>query len=100
MPHIVRRVSIRGGKAETLYRAGEFLGLSPDGALLLCRLTDESRSANEVEVVSVDGRPLTRIVLPPGHGSPRWGADSRTLVQVRKTGAGSGIWKVPICLTC
>ncbi len=99
-PHIVRRSSIRGGRPETLYRAGEFLGLSPDGAYLLRRAAGQSVDANAFEVTRVDGTPLFRFNLPPGSGMPRWAASSRALIQVRAAGARHGIWEALVCSDC
>lgn len=99
-PHIVRRISMRGGTPETIYRAGKFLGLSPDGAFLLRRTADESAAAAEFEVTRTDGTPLVRLNLPTGFGVPRWAATSRALIQVRAAGAGHGIWELPVCTDC
>ncbi len=100
MPHIVRRIAVRGGKPEMLYRGGEFLGLSPDGAYLLRRVAGESAGVGEFEVTRVDGTPLFRLNLAPGFGVPRWAASSRALIQVRAAGAGHGIWELPVCPDC
>lgn len=100
MPHIVRRIAVRGGTPETLYRGGEFLGLSPDGAYLLRRAAGESAAAGALEVTRIDGTPGLRLNLPPGSGAPRWAASSRALIQVRAAGAGHGIWEVPVCPDC
>lgn len=99
-PHVVRRISIRGGTPETVYRAGEFLGLSPDGAYLLRRAAGQSVDAGRFELARIDGTPVLRLNLPSGSGTPRWAASSRALVQVRAAGTGHGIWEAPVCLDC
>ncbi len=100
MPHIVRRIALRGGTPETLYRGGEFLGLSPDGAYLLRRAAGESVDPGQFEVAGADGTPLLRLNLPSGSSAPRWAASFRALIQARAAGAGHGIWEVPVCPDC
>lgn len=93
--HRIRRARVPSGSAITLRRAGEFLGLSPDGAHLLSR----SLSGDCLEVSTLDGDPVLRLVVPDG-GTPRWGAGPESLVVVRPGDgdAGDQVLELPLTL--
>ena len=96
-PHFIRRAGVRGEPAETITEVSEFLGLSPDGKRLLYRPLGAGPEGADltVEVSDRRGIPLMRFSLPEGP-PPRWGADSNTLLQVRRTGDSAEILEIPV----
>ncbi len=99
--HRVRRVRIDEKRAITVARSGEYLGLSSDGAYLLCRPRGWTHSeGNVVEIVRIDGARLIRLAAESGP-APRWGAAGpAALVQVRSGEQGDEIWSIPACPFC
>lgn len=114
--HEVRRVRVADGTTATVLKGvGAFLGLSPDGRLLLCRPLEAdtedgatqgdasdgtmaggaSSPGSGVEVARLDGQVVARLRLPAG-GTPRWAATSDALLQVRSSDDGDEIWTIPL----
>jgi len=96
-PHVLKTVSVASGRAATVRAAGEFLGLSPDGTLVLQRPGSETDGQdNLVEVVSLDDGSVTRVRLPAGVRSMVWSARSDAIILVAPAGNLDGIWEIPV----
>ncbi len=53
-----------------------------------------------VEISHVDGGRVFWYALAPGPSSLRWGADSRTIIQVRASERGEAIYEIALCPAC
>lgn len=96
-PHQVKTVAVASGRTRAVRAGGEFLGLSPNGELLLQRVAaEDADSENLVEVVALNDDPLTRIRLPDGVRSVVWAASSDALILVAPVDDADGIWQIPI----
>ena len=96
-PHRVKTVSVGSGVVNTIRAGGEFLGLSPNGELVLQRLAqDDAGSENLVEVVALNEGSVMRIRLPNGVRSVAWAANSEALVLVTPAEDRDVIWQIPI----
>lgn len=97
-PDQVKTVSLASGATTTVHAGGEFLGLSPNGELLLQRLVqdDDAGSENLVEVISLNDGSVKRIRLPSGVRSVVWAANSDALVFVVPAGDGDEIQQISV----
>ncbi|MHC4985938.1 MAG: hypothetical protein ACYTFO_07255 [Planctomycetota bacterium] len=96
-PHQIKAVAVASGRASRVHTGGEFLGLAPNGELLLQRVAAEDAGPeNLVEVVALNDGSSTRIRLPCGVRSVVWAANSDALILVAPVDDGDGIWQIPI----
>ncbi len=96
-PHQVKTASVASGVVNTVRAGGEFLGLSPNGELVLLRLAqDDAGGENLVEVVELKDGSVTRIRLPNGVRSVVWTANSDGLILVTAIEDRDAIWQLPI----
>ena len=77
---------------------GEYLGLSPDGRLILHRPVDADPEEREVlAITSIERQPIARVRIPAGP-APYWGAGPESLVQVQPGDSTDAVWVIPTCL--
>ena len=99
--NLIVKAPVAGGARTTLREAGEFLGLSPDGARLLYRphvdpQDDPQAARHLIEVAPPDGGAAIRIRLPADAGPPQWSSTSESLLVVRSGSQGDSIWEIPL----
>jgi hypothetical protein len=96
-PHRIKTVAVASGSKSAVRAGGEFLGLAPNGELMLQRVAqEEAGSDNLVEVVALNDGSSTKIRLPSGVRSVAWAANSDALILVAPIDEGDGIWQIPI----
>lgn len=96
-PHRLKRVSVASGRSATLRAGGEFLGLSPDGRLVLQRpAPDVDGADNLVDVVALEDGSVTRVRLPDGVRSMTWAAASDAVIFVAPAGSRDVIWRLSV----
>ena len=71
-----------------------FASLSPDGTLALGRYLDTAERGTRTAIVPVDGSAWRK--MPGGVGDLHWTGDGRAYEEVRRTDAGSNLWRVPL----
>ena len=96
-PHHIKSVSVASGATKAVRAGGEFLGLAPNGDLLLQRPAQDDVGAESlVEIVALNDGSLSRVGLPSGVRSVAWAANSEALVFVAPVEDRDEIWQIPI----
>lgn len=93
--HRVVRARVANGSTQNVLHVQEFLGLAPDGSMLLYRPADLDESQRDVlELALASGEPLVRIAVAAG-ATPTWGPGAASLAQVHASEASDEIWEIP-----